>query len=478
MKIERRKWGAILTAALFARSQNAAWAFQTSKVPLSQRPGLTTSARPPTSLHVFGFGAKPSPPKQPAAAEPSPGQVVRAYFDCWNERDMAGAVAKFAEDCVYEDTLYPETFTGREELRFHLLRVAAALPASFEFVVDELAEDPATGKVGVQWHVEADGRPLPFTRGASMYTVRAGRISRGFDVPEPALKSGSASLALLSGAKNLIADPARAAPLAAWALYCYGLFLSDWLPGPNALALDPATWQEVLGLSTNFWLILPLLAPADAPVLNPVLEAVFNLVLAWAALFGGFLVDGRRSQPPVKLVDGRVVEEEGANAMLAPVLGMQFLTNAFLLPYLVAREAEADKSPAAYARPLSAAERAAESKALPLLLAAVAALALGWGAWGRAEAYGDLAARWADYAALLAGDRLGASFWVDLALFWAFQGWLLPDDLRRREAVGEGEWARLAAVGRGVPLFGLAYYLLARPPLRVPAAAGEEEEGA
>ena len=56
---------------------------------------------------------------------------------------------------------------------------------------------------------------------------------------------------------------------------------------------------------------------------------------------------------------------------------------------------------------------------------------------------------------------------LDGARFFAlFQGWLLEDDLDRREEVGEEERARLLGVGRFVPYVGLAWYLWKRPPLR------------
>jgi hypothetical protein len=110
--------------------------------------------------------------------------------------------------------------------------------------------------VGVQWHVEnadpndpsAPGKPLPFTRGASLYKVDAltGKIVSGFDVPEPVIKSGSVSLAVLQTASGLIAQPTRAIAWVGWAIYCWLLFFSDSVPGVNALSLDPGTWAEVL----------------------------------------------------------------------------------------------------------------------------------------------------------------------------------------------------------------------------------------
>jgi hypothetical protein len=105
----------------------------------------------------------------------------------------------------------------------------------------------------------------------------------------------------------------------------YILFVSDGiLPGANALALEQLTWEEVRDLSINFFLISPALHLPFSPVVHPMLEGVFNLLLAWAALFAGFLLDER--------------VEEAELVMFGPLLiGMQFLTSGFLLPYLSTR---------------------------------------------------------------------------------------------------------------------------------------------
>ena len=130
-----------------------------------------------------------------------------AFFEAWNRRDMLAAIDLFAEDVVYEDTVYPEVFLGREQLRFHLLRVADAVPDSlFQFVVDDISSGPPDAEsIGVKWHVEANGKQLPFTRGVSFYRFNAdGEICFGFDCVEPSFKPGSASLALLSIASKLL----------------------------------------------------------------------------------------------------------------------------------------------------------------------------------------------------------------------------------------------------------------------------------
>lgn len=373
---------------------------------------------------------------------------VRAYFDAWNARDMRAAVAQWTEDCVYEDTQYAGAFEGTAALKAHLDRVADALPETFVFVVDDLADGGES--VGVRWHVEAEGAALPFARGASVYRAdpASGLLAEGFDVPEPApLKPGGAGLALLSGASKLIDEPVRALPLVCFVLYCQQLFFAEGqlLPGPSALALDGATWREVRDLSLNFWQIGPALFPAGFPVAHPMLEGLFNVVLAWSALFFGFAADGRPPRPP-----------------MAPTLaGMQFLTNAFFLPYLALRP----RDDGAVVEALGPVETVAESKAVPLVLGGVVAWSLYWACAARPE-FGDLATRWASFQQLLAGDRLGSSFVVDLLLYAAFQSWLVPDDLNRRGVVASADRAAYRALA-AVPLVGLVGYLLARPEIRV-----------
>ncbi len=240
---------------------------------------------------------------EPSATEGPAASAIRRYFGAWNKRDMATAVAQFAEECEYDDTQYSDAFSGKPALEAHLNKVADALPPTFQFCIDEVAD--AGDTCGVQWHVENDGKPLPFTRGCSMYkTDASGLIVSGFDVPEPApLKPGSSGLLVLGLASKIIKEPVRALPLVAWGLYCFVLFFSNGiLPGPDATQLDMATWVEVRDLSLNFWLIAPGLGLPFAPTVHPGLEAIFNGLLAWAAAFGGFVVDGRKGRPSGSMV--------------------------------------------------------------------------------------------------------------------------------------------------------------------------------
>jgi ketosteroid isomerase-like protein len=300
------------------------------RAPMLNRGYFSASAHPRMSAGRGAGAASPATEGAAVTTEGAAAQAIRRYFDAWNRRAMDEACAQFAEDCVYDDTQYKDAFTGKEALRFHLNRVADALPSTFQFVIDDIAD--GGNKVGVQWHVENNGQPLPFTRGCSLFKAnQEGLLVSGFDVPEPAVvKPGSASLLILGVASKIIAEPVRALPAAAWLAYVSIVFFSNGiLPGPDATQLDSATWQEVLGLSLNFWLVAPLLHLPFSPALHPGLEGIFNLLLAWAAAFAGFLADGR---------PGRA-----SGSMLPTIGGMQLLTNAVLLPYLVVRSPEEDQ---------------------------------------------------------------------------------------------------------------------------------------
>lgn len=388
--------------------------------------------------------------------------VVEDYFNYWNERDMESAINLFDVDCTYEDTLYPGVFEGKSTLKSHLFSVADSLPTSFKFCLDVVSEDK-NGNIGVQWHVENDGKPLPFTRGCSMYKVdpKTLKITSGFDVPEPVAKSGAFSLFILKSASTFIDDQRKLIPFGAWVFYCWFLFLSNVAPGPNALQLDAGTWKEVLDLSYNFWLILPIGFPnMDVDTVSPVLEGIFNLLLAWAGLFAGFMIDGKTSR--------KEGEEEERNRFLVPAIIMQFLTNAAYLPYLFNRKVPVKRE---FAEPLydsselTSLEKACESKALPVAFGVVGAVAIYWGVFGRVgEGYSEIATRIESFTTMMQTDRLGFSFVVDLLYFSIFQGWLISDDLSRRGfSADESEKSTLAKIGSSVPFFGLVYYLIQRP---------------
>ncbi|KAL7452011.1 hypothetical protein ACHAWC_003753 [Mediolabrus comicus] len=372
--------------------------------------------------------------------------AVEKYFEAWNARDMKRAVSQFTEDCSVRDLQYDNAFSNRDELEKHLLRCKDCLPSSFNFVIDDIAI--TSQKAGVLWHVENNGEPLSFTRGCSFYTLRNGLIESGFDIPEKAPpKTGF----LKTITSKFEAEPIRLIPAALWVAYMYILFISDGiLPGANALQLEQRTWEEVRDLSINFFLVSPLLKLPFSPVVHPMLEGVFNLLLSWAAMFACFLSDERKNKPNI--------------LPFGPMLvGMQFLTSGFLLPYLFTRTPEFESQ--VYREDIDGELQAKVGEWRPLggFLGTVGTASIIWAFIGRPE-FGEFSDRYNSFIDLLSIDRVGSSFIVDLAIFAIFQSWFVDDDLQRR-GVAEGKLEVLRNVAKYVPFFGLAAYITLRPEL-------------
>ena len=374
--------------------------------------------------------------------------AAEKYFSAWNARDIESAVDLFDDAVSYDDTAFPNPFAGKEKLRNHLTTCANAFPSTFQFRTDDII---AMGSnLAVRWHVENGSKELPFTRGCSFYKLsRKGKILNGIDFVEPSgpVKPGAPKLVARTLWAYLSSEPARSFAFVTWLAYIYIVFFSDGiLPGANALQLEQRTWEEVRDLSLNFFLVSPLLKLPFSPVVHPVLEGVFNLLLSWAAMFAGFLSDDRKDKPNLF-------------PMVQAVVGMQLLTSAFLLPYLTLRSPENDKE--ITCDDLTTAGRICESPLLGVTMGLVGSGSIVWSILGRPE-FGGLQERYASFVDLLSIDRVGSSFLVDLAIFGLFQCWLVNDDVKRRGGCDE----ILIRAATYVPFFGLAAYLAARPAIK------------
>ena len=382
------------------------------------------------------------------------------YFQAWNRRDMKSAVQVFADDCIYDDTAFANILQGKKQVEEHLLTCAKAFPLTFTFEMDDLIQDNSSSsttnhKIMTQWHVEDDGEVLPFTRGVSLYKLSPDgkKIRSGIDFVGPApFKTGSLDLIVDSLKIKFSQEPARLIPAVLWLAYMYIVFFSDGiLPGANALQLEQRTWEEVRDLSLNFFLVAPTLQLPFSPTVHPMLEGVFNLLLSWAAMFAGFFSDERREKPNLLPI-------------VPTVVGMQFLTSAFFLPYLVTRTSEPANNKSnnklVKQEDLSGIARVCESRALGPFMAIVGSYSIVWAIVGRHAEFGSLSERWGSFLDLLSIDRVGSSFLVDLAIFGLFQGWLIDDDVKRR---GGDPSDIIVLAAKYLPFFGLAVYLALRP---------------
>jgi hypothetical protein len=419
----------------------------------TKTPRTTTTAQPlPDNNPLLGW-LTPSNQSTPNTSVLPSLTLPEQYFDSWNKREMERACSLFSDDIQYDDTAFPKPFTGKAALKRHLTICADSMPPTFSFVLDDLVN--AGTKVMVKWHVENGSVELPFTRGCSCYEIDQGKITKGVDLKEPAVfKTAGVLLFVQSTISKLQEEPVRIIPLVLWVTYLYVVFFSDWFFGMPAQALETRTWEEVRDLALNFFLVSPILGLSFSPIVHPGLEGIFNLVLSWAALFAGFLSDDRPRKANLL-------------PMTPIVVGMQFLTSAFLLPYLVTRSNETDRNVTLQQlNPIT--RRLSESKLLGVTMGFVGTGSVLWALFARTDDFGGIHERFSTLIDLLSIDRVGSSFLVDLALFGLFQGWLVDDDLQRR---GMDTSAPIATIAKRAPFIGLALYLTVRSPL----PEGDEE---
>jgi hypothetical protein len=209
-----------------------------------------------------------------------------------------------------------------------------------------------------------------------------------------------------------------------------GLPVPEWLPLTPGWPPSEADLAPVLEDSANFFYIPDALAALGGPPADATLPALriglFNLAEAWVFALLPLLLEDRRRLP--------------LWVVLPTWLGALGLTNAFLAPYLAARAALATAEPGR--------ARSALGTALATSCGAVAAAVAATAVLHVAPLS---AAEWGEFGQLCAADRTYAAFVVDLALFSAFQAYLMRD-------VPEGP--RTPGSLRYVPFVGLVAWLL------------------
>ena len=221
-----------------------------------------------------------------------------------------------------------------------------------------------------------------------------------------------------------------------------GLPVPDWLPLVPGWPPSDADLAPVLVDSENFFYlpaVLENLGLSDTPAATdlPVLRlSLFNFAEAWAfALLPVLLADKKRLPAPV---------------VLFVWLGALALTNAFLAPYLAAREVFAlrDEELADVSEPPTTGAAAVAARAGGVAVGTVAAAVSSF-AIGNAllNGLGEVD----EFAALCGSDRTYLAFLVDLSLFSVFQAWLMRDVPCERM----GEPAL-----RKVPFWGVVAWLL------------------
>ncbi|KAK7307932.1 hypothetical protein VNO77_41427 [Canavalia gladiata] len=126
--------------------------------------------------------------------------VVRNFYGGINAHDVDSVQDLIAENCVYEDLVFPHPFVGRKEILEFFKKFTNSTSKDLQFVIDDLSTEDSSS-VGVIWHLEWKGKPFPFSKGCSFYRLEVingkRQITYGRDSVEPAIKPGDATLAVI-----------------------------------------------------------------------------------------------------------------------------------------------------------------------------------------------------------------------------------------------------------------------------------------
>ncbi|KAI5064967.1 hypothetical protein GOP47_0019662 [Adiantum capillus-veneris] len=183
-----------------------------------ERAAERSSARVDTSFHRLFASSPPTSsytePSSPSdstsandACQPPGFSIVEEFYACINRRDFDSVKDLIAEDCVYEDLVFPKPFVGRKAIIEFFQKFTAAVSSDLQFVIDDISrEDPFC--VGVTWHLEWTGKAFPFSKGCSFYrlTMNHGRqqIIYARDCVEPAVKPGDSVLVVIRAVSALL----------------------------------------------------------------------------------------------------------------------------------------------------------------------------------------------------------------------------------------------------------------------------------
>ncbi|KAK3008725.1 hypothetical protein RJ639_013128 [Escallonia herrerae] len=268
-------------------------------------------------------------------------------------------------------------------------------------------------------------------------------------------------------------------------IYILWLFLLPYAPGDPVWAISSDTVNSLVGLSLNFFFLLPLMNSGtidvpfysnhdnfcyelvgrvvgirliDAPVLHPMSEGLFNFVIGWTFMFAPLLfTDRKRNRYKESLDVLWGFQMFLTNRYVIVSLIELFYDAAFLIPYMAIRlnEADAQYPPRKASRLGSVMTNGATI--VGVVGGAVCLISTLWALFGRADGnFGSLTDRWEFLVSYLGSERLAYAFIWDICLYIVFQPWLIGDNLQN---VQEGK-ADIVKYLRFVPVFGLVAYLL------------------
>ncbi|XP_054825313.1 uncharacterized protein LOC129322886 isoform X2 [Prosopis cineraria] len=281
------------------------------------------------------------------------------------------------------------------------------LLSSFAF----LSSKPCTAKCSLYLHQLRRPKPLDYT--SSLCT-------------KPLIKSRTLScyaarrkptVSTVSSGEEGDDNTKRVLQIALWiaeGIYIGWLFLLPFAPGDPVWAISKDTINSLVGLSLNFFFILP---------------------------FSNF--DRKRNR---------------YKGSLDVLWGLQmFLTNTFLIPYMAIRLNDADDDNIQSKHSQLGAVMTKGAPIVGIIGGAACLLSLWWALYGRMDAnFGGIAERWDFLLDYLGSERLAYAFIWDICLYIIFQPWLIQENLQNVQETKVFTVKYLSYV----PVVGLIAYLL------------------
>ncbi|XP_072984676.1 uncharacterized protein [Typha latifolia] len=137
------------------------WCFWTSQSRrqhlLSNRP-LAAKLKGPDNPNSDSHSIAPSPLSD----------VILKFYSSLNDKDTKTLKKLIAHDCIIEDRSFFKPLEGKALHKF-FERLTDAMGKHVRFAIDKMCEGKGS-TVAVIWHLEWNGKIIPFTKGCSFYT--------------------------------------------------------------------------------------------------------------------------------------------------------------------------------------------------------------------------------------------------------------------------------------------------------------------
>ncbi|KAJ8760487.1 hypothetical protein K2173_015154 [Erythroxylum novogranatense] len=190
----------LLSSAISFHSPSTQLFSITSTYSLASPPPTATSNRRTrwTSKSIIAFSASENQKfTHGHDTRESASDIVRRFYEGINGRNLEAVENLIADNCVYEDLIFPRPFVGRQAILEFFEKFIDSISSDLQFVIDDISTEDCSA-VGVTWHLEWNGKPFPFSKGCSFYRLKMENTTRqiiyGRDSVEPAIKPGDTAL--------------------------------------------------------------------------------------------------------------------------------------------------------------------------------------------------------------------------------------------------------------------------------------------